>query len=170
MQTWDCYEVEGVVHIQEKKISQTQKHLGLGEIIYFHIICSFIPVTNVLRLCEVSDKDGFGSIHSISLHTISTCVLLWTHAEVYAYLQVQVAAFSVARRQKFWGSCLADCNPDCFSLNSLVSLGRQACPVPTSPCNQNPKSSDTCKGCIIFPFPPLLKTPKHKLSSAACNR
>lgn len=84
MQTWDCYEVEGVVHIQEKKISWTQKHLDLGQKIYFHIICSFIPVTNVLRLCDMSDKDGFGSIHSISLHTVSTRVLLWAHADVFA--------------------------------------------------------------------------------------
>lgn len=69
-----------------KKKSWTWKHLGLGQTIYFHIIHSFILVTNVLRLCKMSAKEGYGPIHSISLYTGSTCVLLWTHANVYVSL------------------------------------------------------------------------------------
>lgn len=70
MQTWGCYEVGRAPYIQGKKNPNPDwKQLGLGQTIYFHIICSFMPVTNVLRLCEASTKDGLGSIHSITHHT-----------------------------------------------------------------------------------------------------
>lgn len=81
-------------------------------------------------MCEESTKDGFGFIYSLSLrctsHTGSTCVLLWLHADAYVSPSPS-CTMQCGQKAKVWGSALADCNPDCFSLNSLVSLGRQAC-------------------------------------------
>lgn len=77
-------------------------------------------------MCEESTKDGFGAIYSLSLHMGSTCVLLWIHADAYVSPSPS-CTMQCGQKAKVWGSALADCNPDCFSLNSLVSLGRQAC-------------------------------------------
>lgn len=56
----------------------------------------------------------------------------YSYEPMLTFTCLQAAVCNVLRRKKLWGSSFADCNPDCFPLNSLVSLGRKVCLVPQS--------------------------------------